>query len=198
MLLEIGSAVLRELTRAEIVFPNNREIMVVRDDHLRYGILALHQHLLAPSPAGELFSGHIARGLASHYLKAYCSSAAPPSPRGQKLAATDLHRVLDRIEARLDAKPDLEALAAPLGLSVAAFCRRFRNSTGLPPYQYLLRARIERAKQALQRRQAQPLSELALALGFYDQSQFTNTFRRIVGVSPRDYVRALRPKAAGA
>lgn len=189
MLLEVGPAVLREFTRSEIVFPNNRQLTMVRDERIKHGILALHQELLAPSPAGELFVGHIARGITAHYLHTYCGHLDAPIPAGQKLAPADLKRVQELIESRLDSKPSLDELAATLGLSVASFCRRFKNSTGLPPYQYLLHARVARAKQALQRR-GQSLSELALSLGFYDQSQFTNTFRRIVGVSPRDYMRA--------
>jgi AraC family transcriptional regulator len=189
MLLEVGPSVLREFTRSEIVFPNNRQLTVVQDERIRYSILALHQDLLSPSPAGELFAGHLVRGVASHYLSAYCSVGRDKPRREHKLAASDLRRAQELIESRLETKPSLEELAAPLGLSVASFCRRFRASTGLPPYQYLLHARIERAKQLLRRRPQQALSELALSLGFYDQSQFSNTFRRIVGVSPRDYMR---------
>ncbi len=192
MLVEVGPSLLREFTRSEIVFPNNHQLMVMEDERIKYGILALHQDLLAPSPAGGLFSGHIARGITSHYLRTYCDCTQPRPLRERKLAPRDLKRVQELIESRLEVKPCLEELAGALGLSVASFCRRFRNSTGLPPYQYLLHARVARAKQALRRR-GQPLSELALSLGFYDQSQFTNTFRKIVGVSPRDYRRAHMP-----
>ncbi len=193
MLIEVGPSMLREFTRSDIVFPNNHQLTVMEDDRIKYGILALHQDLLAPSPAGRLFSGHIARGITSHYLRTYCNCPPPRASREWKLAPRELQRVQELIESRLDRKPDLEQLAGTLGLSVASFCRRFRNSTGLPPYQYLLHARVARARLALERRRGQPLSELALALGFYDQSQFTNTFRRIVGVSPRDYMRGSRP-----
>jgi AraC-like DNA-binding protein len=188
MMLEVGPSVLREFSRSEIGFPNNRQLTMVEDARLKHGILALHQELIEPSPAGELFVGHIARGITAHYLHAYCAQPGAPVPAGQKLAAADLKRVQELIESRLEAKPCLDELAGAVGLSVASFCRRFKNSTGLPPYQYLLHARVTRAKQALLRRNTS-LSELALSLGFYDQSQFTNTFRRIVGVSPRDYMR---------
>ena len=189
VLLEVGPSVLREFTKSQIVFPNNHQLTVVEDDRLRYSIMALHQDLMAPSPAGDLFIGHIARGVTSHYLKTYCACPDTLPLREQKLGARDLQRVLELIEAQLDTKPVLDDLAAMLGMNTTSFCSRFKNSTGLPPYQYLLHARVERAKQAL-RRHEQPLSELALSLGFYDQSQFSNTFRKIVGLSPRDYRRA--------
>jgi len=177
MLLEVGPSVLREFTKSQIVFPNERELLVVQDDRLKYSIMALHQDLMSPSPAGDLFIGHIARGVTSHYLKTYCACPDTRPLREQKLSPADLRRVLEQIETRLDVKPSLDQLAAMLGLSTAGFCRRFKNSTGLPPYQYLLHARVERAKQAL-RRHEQSLSELALSLGFYDQSQFSTPFAR--------------------
>ena len=189
MLLEVSRSVLREFTRSQIVFPNNRQLMVVEDERLKYGMLALHQDLMSPSPAGDLFVGHIARGVTSHYLKTYCACPDAAPLRQQKLSDADLQRVLELIETRLDTKPVLDDLAAMLGLNTASFCRRFKNSTGLPPYQYLLHARVRRAKEALSRQKDPSLSELALKLGFYDQSQFTNTFRKIVGISPRDYRR---------
>ena len=195
MLLEVGPSLLREFTRSQIVFPNDRELLVVEDDRLKYSMLALHQDLMSPSPAGDLFVGHIARGVTSHYLKTYCRCPDARPVREQKLSPADLRRVLELIETRLDEKPALDELAAMLGLNTVSFCRRFKNSTGLPPYQYLLHARVERAKQALRRR-GQSLSELALSLGFYDQSQFSNTFRKIVGVSPRDYMRSHTSQAA--
>ncbi len=189
MELEVSPAVLREFTGSEIIFPNGGQVNVVVDDHIRRGILALHRNLMSPSPAGDLYVGHIARSVASHYLKTYCACPGARPLREQKLGPGDLQRVLDLIETQLAAKPALDELAALTGLNTVNFCRRFKNSTGLPPYQYLLHARIERAKQAL-RRQQQPMSELALSLGFYDQSQFSNTFRRIVGMSPSDYLRS--------
>lgn len=192
VLLEVNDSVLREFSRAPLVFPNDRQVTLVEDERIRFSLLALHQDLLAPSPASDLFLGHIARGIASHYLKAYCSGADAGPVRAQKLAPHELQRVLELIDARLNSKLSLTELAGLLGLTVASFCRRFKNSTGLPPYQYLLHARVQRAKDALRKHQREQtsLSELALTLGFYDQSQFTNTFRKIVGVSPREYMRA--------
>ena len=179
----IGCLLRRKILLLRIVRPGtgeNRRTVFLGDLGCAVGASGVHNHD---------FVGHIARGITAHYLHAYCARPETAVPAGQKLAAADLQRVQDLIESHLDAKPCLEELANALGLSVASFCRRFKNSTGLPPYQYLLHARVARAKQALLRRTTS-LSELALSLGFYDQSQFSNTFRKIVGLSPRDYRRA--------
>lgn len=189
MMLVINQSVMREFTRSQHLFPRKRQLTLVEDERLRSSILALHQDMLSPSPASDLFFGHITRGITSHYLRTYSAAPLPEPPPARRLAPRDLQRVLELIEARLSSKPALDELAGMLGLTVTSFCRRFKNSTGLPPYQYLLHARVRRAKEALRRQPPASLSELALMLGFYDQSQFTNTFRRIVGVSPRQYLR---------
>jgi AraC family transcriptional regulator len=61
-------------------------------------------------------------------------------------------------------------------------------STGESPMAYLRRMRIERSKSILQTREA-TIAEVAAGLGFSDQSHFTRTFGRLVGVSPRSFAR---------
>jgi transcriptional regulator GlxA family with amidase domain len=53
---------------------------------------------------------------------------------------------------------------------------------------YSLRLRVERAKEMLLQSDRR-MSEIAVTLGFFDQSHFSRTFRRITGVSPGEYVR---------
>lgn len=92
-------------------------------------------------------------------------------------------RVREYIDAHLDENIGLEVLAGLAGLSVHHFARAFRRSVGAPPHGYVLRRRIERACEMLKRTD-QPLSEIALAVGFSDHSHFARHFRRHVGVSP--------------
>lgn len=186
LLLQVGTSVLREFGKRNVEFPNQRVLTLIKDERIRLGLLALYQELLRPTPESDLFIGHIARGIASRYLSTYCS-IAPTSWDNQTLSPNDLHRVKEVILESLDKKPSIDGLAAMVGLGPASFGRRFRNSTGMPLYQFVLHARIERAKVLITKR-GTCIRDLALGLGFYDHSQFTNTFRRIVGVSPREYL----------
>ena len=93
-------------------------------------------------------------------------------------------RVCEYIESHLDQKIGLEALAAIAGLSTHHFARAFHQSTGLPPHSYLLSRRLERAERML-RETLLPLSEIAAATGFSDQSHLARHFRRRTGMSPR-------------
>lgn len=186
VLLEIGEGVLREFTRDTIVYPNRGRLILKQDERIRYGVLTLHQDLLAPTSASDLFTGHIARGIALHYLSQYCSTREHPDDATRGLPAADMRRVLELIESRLGGKLTLAELAAQANLGVPTFCRRFKAGTGLSPYQFLLQAKVERAKTALAKADCS-LSDLALSLGFYDQSQFTNTFKKIAGVCPSEF-----------
>ena len=93
-------------------------------------------------------------------------------------------RVCEYIEAHLDEKIGLDTLASTVGLSTHHFARAFHQSVGMPPYTYLLSRRLERAEHMLRETQL-PLSEIAAATGFSDQSHLARHFRRRTGMSPR-------------
>jgi AraC-like DNA-binding protein len=93
-------------------------------------------------------------------------------------------RICEYIESHLDEKIGLEALAAMAGLSTHHFARAFHQSVGMPPHSYLLSRRLERAERML-RETRLPLSEIAAATGFSDQSHLARHFRRRTGMSPR-------------
>jgi AraC family transcriptional regulator len=75
-------------------------------------------------------------------------------------------------------------LAAVARLSPFHFARQFKEATGLPPHQYVISRRVERAKQLLQEGAELSLAEVAAHVGFSDQSQFSHHFKRHVGVTP--------------
>jgi AraC-like DNA-binding protein len=93
-------------------------------------------------------------------------------------------RICAYIESHLDQKIELEALAAMAGLSTHHFARAFHQSVGMPPHSYLLSRRLERAE-AMLHETVLPLSEIAMATGFSDQSHLARHFRRRTGMSPR-------------
>lgn len=99
------------------------------------------------------------------------------------------HRCLERARAVLHAsvrtRVPLDVLAQEAGLSKFHLIRSFRAHTGLTPWQYQVRLRVELAKAALDAGAAP--SRLAHDLGFVDQSHFTRTFRRLVGATPGAY-----------
>jgi AraC-like DNA-binding protein len=76
------------------------------------------------------------------------------------------------------------AMAAVARLNPYHFARQLKRATGLPPHQYVIARRVERAKQLLQGGDDFSLAEVAARAGFSDQSQFCRHFKRLVGVTP--------------
>lgn len=184
--LRIDPTILHELGPGTIAHPDDGRLSLLDDDRLLHGLLALRHDLASPSPAGDVFSGHLARAITAHYVRRYCR--ADVDAVGHRLSATQIRRVCELIEAKLDQKIHLEELADTVGLTGTLFCTWFKRTTGVSPYQYVLRRKVQRAQELLARGSLS-IAELAQSLGFYDQSQFANTFRRYTGISPREFRR---------
>jgi AraC-like DNA-binding protein len=95
-------------------------------------------------------------------------------------------RVREYIEAHLENNVSLEVLAGVAGLSISYFARAFKESEGVAPHDYLMRRRVHRALELLVRTDL-PLSAIASASGFSDQSHFARRFRQHFGVAPSRY-----------
>ena len=88
------------------------------------------------------------------------------------------------VAGRLGEPLSLADIAAAACISRFHFARLFRARTGCSPMAYVMRLRLERAREMLAREE-HCIADTAAALGFYDQSHFTRTFRRAHGVPPR-------------
>jgi AraC-like DNA-binding protein len=101
------------------------------------------------------------------------------------LSTPQLQQLRDYLMAQLDARHTLEDLATQLGLSRFAFLRQFKQRTGITPYAWLKRLRLEQGKKLLAC--GLPVSEVALAVGFFDQSHFHHGFRLAYGLTPAQF-----------
>jgi AraC family transcriptional regulator len=106
------------------------------------------------------------------------------------LSAIAKRRVLELIDAMLDARLTIELLAREVDLSPAHFARAFKETMGRAPHQYLLALRLARARRLLETTQA-TLSDIAQRSGFADQAHFTRLFKRAFGTTPGAVARAL-------
>jgi len=97
-----------------------------------------------------------------------------------------LRRVMAYVDARLGGPISLDDLASVAGVSRFHFHRQFRKSVGVTPREYVLRARIERAKGLLTESDL-TVGEVSGAVGFADQSHFSNIFRRVTAMTPRGF-----------
>lgn len=107
-----------------------------------------------------------------------------------RLSPGELRSIIEYVEERLDSNLSLHRLADLVGMNVYHFLRSFRQSTGIPPHQYILRRRVERAKMLLLNGHLS-IAEIALQCGFYSQSHLTTAFHRLTQFTPRDFRRTL-------
>jgi AraC family transcriptional regulator len=97
-----------------------------------------------------------------------------------------LRQTLNYIQEHLSEEITLEAIANHVGISQYYFSHLFKQSMGVSPYQYVLRQRIERAKQLLKQSDLS-IAEIALECGFANQTHLTKHFRNLAGTSPKAY-----------
>ena len=112
-----------------------------------------------------------------------------PSPTPREiglLPLSRLRRVTDYIREHLDQELTLARLGAAVYMSPYHFARLFQHSTGLPPHRFVVRARIDRAVTLLVA-PGLSIAQISKLVGFRTPSHFSTVFRRLMGVTPREY-----------
>ena len=132
---------------------------------------------------GMLYMESLLRTLALHMLRNYAVFTPKPIVVRGALPADALRQVRDYVHDHLSEEITLQALAAQVHLSPYHFARQFKEATGLPPYQYVLRCRVEQAKILLTAGK-HPISEVAQKVEFASQSHLTRHIKRAFGVTP--------------
>lgn len=141
---------------------------------------ALAAELKAPEPARRLRVDGLASALATRMLQSF--GAAPATGR-QTLSKPQVRRLVDYVEANLDADLSLEELAAVVGLSVPHLTVLFRRTLGQSTHAYVMERRVHRARDLLLAGRA-PISQVALEAGFAHPSHLARWMRRLLGVTP--------------
>lgn len=157
--------------------------------HLALALAAMTRQPEAADPLiaeqlGAALSLCVARLLAQHPGHAVPARSVAISPQR-------LRRVLDYIEASLSERNlSLAEIASVAHLSPFHFSRAFKSATGTAPHRFVVERRVDRAK-ALLTDPDFSLAEIAAAVGFANQAHFSTMFRRLTGMSPRQYRRNL-------
>jgi AraC-like DNA-binding protein len=97
-----------------------------------------------------------------------------------------VRRAQELIEAHWDRQIPLRELARLSRCSVSTLRRQFQQTLGMPPYEWILQARMRRARRLLSTTTLR-IKEVATQVGFDDPFQFSRTFRQRVGKSPRSF-----------
>ncbi len=135
-------------------------------------------------PTGQLYRDHLAHAVLIRLISKN-AKRRDQTPK-ESLSGPPLRYVLQFLDENVCKDISLDTLVAYSGYSRSHFLRIFRASTGMTPYQYHLRKRIEMAKQVMKKKHLQ-LIDVSTECGFLNQAHFSRVFRKIVGATPSQY-----------
>lgn len=163
-------------------------------DPLIYNIgVALKTELEFNATGDRLYIDAMKSALMAHLLRHYSVRRSAQNSVSlavkNSLPESKLQQVRDYINEHLEQDLTLSELAAVVHMSPSYFSGSFKQLTGLAPHQYVIQCRVERAKQLLVQNKLS-IAEIALQVGFAHQSHLSRHFKRLVGVTPKVFLRS--------
>ena len=160
-------------------------------DPLIYQIgLALKTELQTDGLGSRFYAESAATMLAVHLLRRYSGRTHHIRDYVGGMPKYRLRQTIEYINEHLTEDLSLREIANQVGMSSYYFARLFKQSTGVTPHQYLVKRRLETAKQMLANTDL-AISEIAYSTGFASQSHLTRLFRKHLFTTPKAYRKML-------
>jgi AraC family transcriptional regulator len=156
-----------------------------RDPLVEHIVRALAAELDAPAPVGRLYADSLAMALATRLIQGFSMTRWRSR---QTLSKPQVRRLVDYIEANLEAELTLAELAGVTGVSVPHLTTLFRRTMGQSVHRYVVERRVQRAR-ALLLAGERSVAQVALQTGFAHQSHLARWMRRMLGVTPSEILR---------
>lgn len=137
---------------------------------------------------GSWYGESLAGMLAIQLVRRFSDAESGTASKAGGLSRPQLRRAIEFINDHLAEDFSVEDLAAIVGLSHFHFARLFKSSTGIPPHQYVVRRRVEQAKELLLA-SGKNIAQIALEVGFCEQSHLASQFKRAYGIAPKAFRR---------
>jgi AraC family transcriptional regulator len=163
------------------------------DPTLHHVALALQAGVQSGAALDRLYGEALSTALAVYLLREYGAAVVGPKRQYGGLPREKLVRAVEYIQDQLDTDLTVSEIAQAVGLSPNHFTKLFKESTGQSPYQYVVEARVRKAKELLTTAKF-TISEAAHHVGFVDQSHLTRHFKRVFGLPPRRLLSRRRPE----
>jgi AraC family transcriptional regulator len=152
----------------------------ITDPTFRHIAMALRSGVQSGAALDRMYGEALSTALAVHLLREYAGAKR----QNGGLLREKLVRAVEYIQDQLDTDLTVSGIARAVGLSPYHFTRLFKESTGRTPYQYVVDARVKKAKELLTTGKF-TISEVAYHVGFADQSHLTRHFKRVFGLPPK-------------
>src|SRR6266481_10135887 len=163
------------------------------DPTLHHIALALRAGVQTGAALDRIYGEGLSTALAAHLLREYGAAVLEPKRQYGGLPRAKLVRAVEYIQDQLDTDLTVSGIAQAIGMSPYYFSRLFKESTGQPPHQYVIEARVRKAKELLTTGKF-TISEAAYHVGFVDQSHLTRHFKRVFGLPPKRLLSPRRPE----
>ncbi len=154
------------------------------DPTLHHIAMALRAGVQSGAALDRMYGEGLSTALAAHLLREYGAAVLGPKRQYGRLTRAKLVRAVEYVQDQLNADLTVSGIAQAVGMSPYYFARLFRESTGQSPHQYVVEARVRKAKELLTTGKF-TISEAAHQVGFVDQSHLTRHFKRVFGVPPK-------------
>jgi AraC family transcriptional regulator len=146
--------------------------------------MALRAGIQSGDAVDRMYGEALSTALAVHLLRGYSAAVCGPKRQYGGLPREKLLHAVEYIQDQLNADLAVSGIAQAVGLSPDHFTKLFKKSTGQSPHQYVVQARVRKAKELLTTGKF-TISEAAYHVGFVDQSHLTRHFKRIFGLPPK-------------
>ena len=151
--------------------------------------LVLLEGVRTGAVADPLHSEALATAVTLHLLREYTTARPNLKEGGRNLPRERVLRAVEYIQDQLGKELTVSRIAEAVSMSPCYFTRVFKETTGKSPHQFVIEARVSKAKHLLENGRT-TISEAACEVGFVDQSHLTRHFKRMFGLPPKALLRA--------
>jgi transcriptional regulator GlxA family with amidase domain len=163
-------------------------------DQIESALSMLRTDLVQRFAEGDWDEGHAeqaARAMVARLRPESDAAGDRAQVRNSRVHGEVIRRTLRYIDDNLDSKLTWQQLASRMGVDEFGIGRRFKQFTGMTPHQYVIRRRVRRAMELLEREELS-IIDIALEVGCSCQSHLTTLFRKHTGTTPAAFRKAAR------
>lgn len=159
---------------------------------LSWLLRSIKKSLAEPANHSKLKIDYMSRALCADLLTKYSVKSTTPISAEQLsgLTSRQVRRLDDYIIEHLYRDIQINELASLCAMGRTTFHQRFKTTIHMTPHQYVMRLRVEKAKEMLGA-SVLPLADIGFACGFADQAHFATLFKRLAGTTPASFRRAV-------